>query len=489
MYSSMRPGLVYFNQLSSISSLSLCLIVVGIVILLAGVIIVSTKPPSAAEENAEVAEGSSLDRILSPVNDHILSPTSADPTESEALLANAGGIAGPHLPPPSFTLSMPPVSERQAGQGALSDSPPALGSPLGSPTSPERPRRSSSLSKPRSASSSHHHLVGLGLQPAFHYVEGSSDHPPPHSPSKTNPGSTRQRGLPNSPRTPSTVSSPTTGSARDRRRRSSAHLYSSILSRGLSIGLSPASPGFHIGPFSPADEEEEEAEARAEAEAERRRVLAGDLEGQGGRGARGRAKALAQRMDRRTLSEGFLDEMRGSDAPGAPDAMASGSALDVSSPEPPVEGHSAFPSTSNSSQQVQVQAQAPAPQAQAQTGDGRTLAPTGEPSAAPGSASTSAFRLFLPSVALDSTTLSERLSRLNPLGSSSSSSSSAAPAPAPAPGAGPASSVTGGSFVRGGGGRGAYWPSLTGGVREWWSQNVNGREGFREGERRRLLDG
>lgn len=300
--SSIALGLVYFNQLGALKATSLILVVLGTAILLAGVWIVSMhgEDPTATEDGADVL---------------------ADPTEREALLtSNAAGITGPHLPP----VSSPIGAENQQQPGSDSSSPttspqtPSLTSPPASPTSsrafsPSQTSNGGSRGRrrrSRSGSGSGGYVGGLGL-----HVPGlsSTDAGPPYEviasptsmelPKGTNilsPSSTPdlERGAVNdaaaaAPSHPSSSSgmsrsqsdtgvlggsraaleqsAPPTSSALRRTR----DMYRAVLERGLSIGISPSSPGFHLAAsFAPDDEEEDDDDAFGEDE--------GDLESHGG---------------------------------------------------------------------------------------------------------------------------------------------------------------------------------------------------------------
>lgn len=252
--SSIALGLVYFDQVSSISPASLTLVIVGIVVLLAGVFIVSMKPASATELIELPQEGQNAECLVS-------SPTAMNdsPTETQALLAsNAGGITGPHLPPPVTSASE-------------SSAEPA---PRRSPsTPPAKPRSRSASHGSRSGSISNGQLAGLGLHlPDYHSNRNSPTHESnPLSPKRTSPNRSQQapettsQSNAGAPPTITTTEPPLpTSPSQELAHRRSPSLYQSILNRGLSIGLSPSSPGFHIGVFaSPIDDEEEDVDAQS----------------------------------------------------------------------------------------------------------------------------------------------------------------------------------------------------------------------------------
>lgn len=263
--SSIALGLVYFNQLDNLTTSSLLLVILGTAILLAGVFIVSTKPEAIApgetsDEDTVVMQESQAD----DADNFVTSPSNftSSPTETEALLANAAGIGGPHLPPPTsppskvtprpqVTISSPDRSARRHRRSVSAGSVVADGLPL---------------------------TAGLGLHLPSYYFENESDHrreqsSPQASPkrraastsaaaasgastsrsslSSTAVTTTNGSSTPNTPQSPSTPPQPHS-------RRPSQNLYSTILNRGLSIGIGPSSPGFHIGPFSPSQYDDED---------------------------------------------------------------------------------------------------------------------------------------------------------------------------------------------------------------------------------------
>lgn len=235
--SSIALGLVYFDQVSVISATSLTLVILGIVLLLAGVLFVSMKPLSI-HEVLDASQDRSLTQVL------VSSPTSfgSSPTGSTGMSgANAGVIAEPYLPPTASFLSESDVAQCY------------LQAPL-------RWSQSSSGGKPRSASHGGS-VAGLGLYLSdFNgrgFLNGSENDP--LSPRKSPPN-----------RTCSSSSSMTSESdgfrlADDNIGRASPSLYQSILQRGLSIGLSPSSPGFHVGILSTRVEDDEQGSGKVDA--------------------------------------------------------------------------------------------------------------------------------------------------------------------------------------------------------------------------------
>lgn len=391
--SSIALGLVYFDQLAAISTPSLCLIILGIVVLLGGVFIVSMKP--AADDGEVPYDEVAADEAADTSAEGPTMMQQSSPTETQAILANAGGVAGPHLPPPPVMVTSPTSDtdlesqiprprqrQRSASQEGVVLSPPM------SPT-----RKQSGARRRGSHSRSSSITAGLGLHLPEYNLHHEHDEDVMLSPkSKSKASMQRSRtepGLVPAPTTPPGSPSPSHNPVSPKHRPSrhnrggSLSLYHSILNRGLSIGLGPSSPGFHIGPFSPdADGDEEQDEIDADS-------------------ARALAQFQRQRGPRRVLSE--------ADAGGIAAAAA----------------------------------------ARASQTAGRERTESREPdesdtagSSAIAASLSSAYRIPLPS--LDTAALTQRLSGI----------------------------------------RATAW---LGGVRRWWSRNVNGREDWGEEERRRLL--
>ncbi|MCO5585512.1 hypothetical protein L7F22_039445 [Adiantum nelumboides] len=112
--SSIALGMVYFDQLGALSPVSIILVILGTAILLSGVWMVSLHGSETEDEKEARVEGE-RQPLLSDVQENVTSPVTSPsllnavspneeeapvsaPTETEAILANAAGIAGPHLP-------------------------------------------------------------------------------------------------------------------------------------------------------------------------------------------------------------------------------------------------------------------------------------------------------------------------------------------------------------------------------------------------------
>lgn len=248
--SSIAFGLVYFDQLDDISPGSLALVVFGVVVLLVGVLIVSMKPPQSSDAEAGLDEADEA---------QTQSMVESSPTESTAIMAaNGAGVAGPHLPPPAFSVTS--AEDTAAADQTHNNSSPESQSDAASPPAKKTHHRR------RSSGGT---LAGLGLHlPDYNSRQRrlSDSDATEELPGGNTKSIASQRG-----RRHSTVAERRNSDAQKQRallrlntRKANDSLYHSILNRGLSIGLSPSSPGFHVGSFSPCDEEEEEEVARAQ---------------------------------------------------------------------------------------------------------------------------------------------------------------------------------------------------------------------------------
>lgn len=330
-------GLVYFDQLSALSAVSLTAVILGTIVLLTGVWLVSAHGAGGAEKREDdemermrgygstehslhpesaaysarsddvesgliMSEDRSVDDLQTTT-----SPTSMDnATETTALLAaNAGGIAGPHLPPPPAGPTSPPraspqgTSPSNAARTPPASPPPNPCSRAGPSTSRPRTASASGTGVRRGRSRSASLLGGLGLvvDPSLTHEYRAADHharslsashaqdshalsseqqevrlsidcnglgPVGGSPADAGPHTAPpllrtssddaavvadgHAGVPWSP----------LGTSRSLAR----GLYANFLSRGLSIGLSPSSPGFYL-PGADAAEQLHEATAHA----------------------------------------------------------------------------------------------------------------------------------------------------------------------------------------------------------------------------------
>lgn len=224
--SSIALGLVYFNELDSLSFLSLTAVIVGTVVLLTGVWIVSLHGTADSESDTEECQATLGGAILaSPRASVESSSPSREPTELDAL-----------LPTPSNDYNQP---QPQSSSGVFQPSDPF--SPADACTLSPRRRKS------RSRSGSASHVGGLGL-----HMPGLPSHPVDFDPTQESVDphvgvcSDMEEGRLTSPRKQqaSPLTSPTSNLSPTSRQKS---LYGSLFERGLSIGFSPSSPGFHLG--------------------------------------------------------------------------------------------------------------------------------------------------------------------------------------------------------------------------------------------------
>jgi hypothetical protein len=228
--SSIMLGLVYFNQLGSLSPTSLILVVVGIAVLLAGVWTVSMHGSGSQEYEVKEEERGLL---ADDAEETLVSPTSSDSAiEADAttsLLANVGGIAGPHLPP------MTPGATMVNSPSPLNDA--------DLPSSPKSPSTSSLRGHSRTRSRSGSFVAGLGMHVPglpvqsvrFEGEENDIEAGGEDGAIKKAQGSSNGNG------SGSKADSPRVSPTRSKR-----HFYETLLERGLSIGISPSSPGFHL---------------------------------------------------------------------------------------------------------------------------------------------------------------------------------------------------------------------------------------------------
>lgn len=214
---------MYFNQLDTLAWYSVLLVVLGTAILLSGVWIVSLHGSSSAEEDEESEEETSMSTItpVSPVSSPkpISGIETSELPETVGLLANAGGIGGPHLPP--LSTSEP----EQLPQDPDRD-----------PTSPTAPLSPKSERKRKGRSHSRTGSIRL--------FSGSGTASGNESPESPFTNEVDENQLPQY-----ATMSPTVKESR-------MNLYTTLLERGLSIGISPSSPGFLLsgtneGPSSP----------------------------------------------------------------------------------------------------------------------------------------------------------------------------------------------------------------------------------------------
>ena len=203
--SSIALGLVYFDQLGALAWYDILAVILGTAVLLTGVWIVSLHG-NDREDVDSCTVGDFGAPILSPQKTESSPVSTAEDIEG-LLAANAAGIAGPHLPSPG----MASTSTLQSGSSASNSPSSSTASPLHSPVSARPPVH-------RRRASAHQRRPTITLEFPLREDMFGSPLEDLESPGGRRPGS---------------------------------GLYNTILEHGLSIGLSPSSPGFHLQPRSP----------------------------------------------------------------------------------------------------------------------------------------------------------------------------------------------------------------------------------------------
>uniref|UniRef100_V5EKB0 Uncharacterized protein n=1 Tax=Kalmanozyma brasiliensis (strain GHG001) TaxID=1365824 RepID=V5EKB0_KALBG len=186
--SSIALGLVYFDQVGELAWYDVVLVALGTAVLLGGVWTVSLH---SSDDSDSLEERQPL--------------LSSSPSVEEGMLANGAGVAGPHLPPVSIspsTFDIPPLASPE-------ELLPTLPSEGGT-----TPKRRNSTRRPS---------IRLDFPDLF-------------SPTRT-PDLERN-------------TSPDQSAVEEVGRRKPS--LSALLEHGLSIGISPSSPGFHLQPRSPS---------------------------------------------------------------------------------------------------------------------------------------------------------------------------------------------------------------------------------------------
>ncbi|CBQ73430.1 conserved hypothetical protein [Sporisorium reilianum SRZ2] len=246
--SSIALGLVYFDQIGALAWYDLVLVAVGTAVLLAGVWTVSLHGNDEPCDSASVCGQDE--------NQPLLSHASPGASYEGLMAANGAGVAGPHLPP----LSTSPHSSSFVDHNVTS-----LASPEEA-TLAMHPQPHESQQSGASNSSSMRTTPRLGAHPAKRRT-GSTGHAtaqrrptitlefplrddlfsPTHDAAfahdvEAHAGSGASAAPHHSPES----------SVSDHEHRRKPSLYNSILEHGLSIGISPSSPGFHLQPRSPS---------------------------------------------------------------------------------------------------------------------------------------------------------------------------------------------------------------------------------------------
>lgn len=249
--SSIALGLVYFDQLGALAWYDIVLVAVGTAVLLGGVWTVSLHGNEECDEG-RVCDERETQPLLSSPSFSERSRTSSDADYEGLVAANGAGIAGPHLPlvtisphsssfvdhnvapltsPEEATLTLHHEHTAQHPDSSIIKTVPQLGSAppakrrFGSNSSNTQRRPTITLEFPlRDDLFSPKHDDDLESSAAF--TASPLAHHSPEASHADHDGSTSGRRKPS--------------------------LYNTILEHGLSIGISPSSPGFHLQPRSPS---------------------------------------------------------------------------------------------------------------------------------------------------------------------------------------------------------------------------------------------
>jgi hypothetical protein len=247
--SSIALGLVYFDQIGALAWYDLVLVAVGTAVLLAGVWTVSLHGnDDLCDDDPETQP------LLESPASSVRSRSSFDADYEGLLAANGAGLVGPHLPPVSVSphsssfvdhnvapltspeeaaLTLPAADGQQADSGA-----PRLAPRLGA--TPARRRFGSSGAHGQRRPTI---TLEFPLRDDIFSPKHDAASPAPHDveagagPSSSPPRSRRAEASPEE---------------HDSHGRRQGSLYNTILEHGLSIGISPSSPGFHLQPRSPS---------------------------------------------------------------------------------------------------------------------------------------------------------------------------------------------------------------------------------------------
>ncbi|CDW99350.1 hypothetical protein [Sporisorium scitamineum] len=252
--SSIALGLVYFDQIGALAWYDLVLVALGTAVLLGGVWTVSLHGNDEPCDSASVCGQDENQPLLSTHASPDGSRSISDTSFEGLLAANGVGVAGPHLPPNTTSPhSSSFVDHNVASLASPEETTLALHheqqespeSNASNSSTRTTPRLGAHPTKRRHGSTSHHSaqrrptitlefplrddLFSPKYDATFAHdveahAEASSASPAPHH-------------------------SPESASEHERRKPS---LYNSILEHGLSIGISPSSPGFHLQPRSPS---------------------------------------------------------------------------------------------------------------------------------------------------------------------------------------------------------------------------------------------
>ncbi|KAJ9479514.1 hypothetical protein PHBOTO_002987 [Pseudozyma hubeiensis] len=248
--SSIALGLVYFDQIGALAWYDLVLVAVGTGVLLGGVWTVSLHGNDEPCRDGEVCGEDEAQPLLSSYLSPDGSRSVSDADYGGLLVANGAGLAGPHLPPVNASPQSSPLVDHQvAPLTSPEEAPLTLHHDNGAGSSARStPTLGAAPPKRRSASSSHHaHQRRPTITLEFPLRDDLFS--PKHDSTFQSPQDLEANTSSSTHHSPESSHSNDHDPSTARRRPS---LYNSILEHGLSIGISPSSPGFHLQPRSPS---------------------------------------------------------------------------------------------------------------------------------------------------------------------------------------------------------------------------------------------
>ena len=258
--SSIALGLVYFDQIGALAWYDLVLVALGTSVLLGGVWTVSLHGNDEPCDPASVCEQDESQPLLSAGASPDGSRSMSDVNIEGLVAANGAGVAGPHLPP----ISISPHSSSFVDHNVAT-----LGSPEEASLTLHHERQESeesttsnsgARSTPRLGSFPGQRRHGLASHRApqrrptitLDFPLRDDLFSPKHDPTFQSPHDLESHAGTTTSTAPPHHSPESSLSDPDASTRRKPSLYNSILEHGLSIGISPSSPGFHLQPRSPS---------------------------------------------------------------------------------------------------------------------------------------------------------------------------------------------------------------------------------------------
>ncbi|KAJ1018411.1 hypothetical protein NDA18_006565 [Ustilago nuda] len=245
--SSIALGLVYFDQLGALAWYDVVLVAVGTAVLLGGVWMVSLHGNQECDEGLICDERETQPLLSSPGLSE-RSRTSSDAHSEVLVAANGPGIAGPHLAP---VTSSPHSSSFVDHNVSPLTSPEEAALTIHHDHTAQHPDSSTTRTVPhlgappptkrRPSNTQHRPTITLEFPFRDDLFSPKHDDDPESFAAVT--------ASPSAHHSPKISQSDHDGTTSSRRKHS---LYNTILEHGLSIGISPSSPGFHLQPRSPS---------------------------------------------------------------------------------------------------------------------------------------------------------------------------------------------------------------------------------------------